>query len=171
MPKMTLVFSADEIKQKVIDLADRISKDYGTSEITAICVLKGAVVFFADLMRELSVPVSIDFIGVTSYGQKKVSSGDIRFTKRLDSDITDKPVLLIEDIVDTGKSTAIIRDYLLACRPAQVKICALIDKTERRSRSLQIDYAGFEIDSGFIVGYGMDYKERYRELDDIYRLT
>ncbi|MFP4445197.1 MAG: hypoxanthine phosphoribosyltransferase [Desulfosudaceae bacterium] len=171
MPEWELFYPAHEIRKQVTALARRISSDYDNNEITAICVLKGAVVFFADLMRALTLPVTMDFIGATSYGAKTASSGDLQFTKRLDSDITGKQILLIEDIVDTGKTTAAVRDYLLSCDPAQVKICALISKTERRNEPIHIDYAGFAVDRGFLVGYGMDFNERYRELDDIYRLT
>lgn len=170
MPELIPVLKKDEIKRMVAQVADRISSDYQDHGLILIGVLKGAYIFLSDLVRQMSIPVQVDFIGVSSYGSGISSSGDIRLTKDIEIDITNKNVLVIEDIVDTGLSLAYIVDYLKSFSPKTVKVCALIDKHERRRSKIKIDYACHRVEEGFLVGYGLDYSEDYRDLPEIYHL-
>jgi hypoxanthine phosphoribosyltransferase len=169
-PKMILVLSRAEIKEKVKALADRISHDYSDKEVVVIGILKGAFIFLADLVRELALPVQIGFVRLESYGSSTSSSGHIRITEELELDIQGRHVLVVEDIVDSGLTIAYLLDYLKQFHPESVKVCTLIDKVERREAYVQIDYAGHVVDQGFLVGYGLDFDERYRGLPEIYRL-
>ncbi|MDM8521825.1 hypoxanthine phosphoribosyltransferase, partial [Desulfococcaceae bacterium HSG8] len=132
--------------------------------------LKGAFIFISDLIRHLTIPVKVDFIRVCSYGSDSSSSGNIRLTKEIEIDIKDKDVLVIEDIVDTGLTLDYIIDYLNSFTPKTVKVCALFDKEERRATEVRIDYAGQVVTEGFLVGYGLDYAEKYRDLPEIYHM-
>jgi len=165
-----LLISSIAIQSRIRDLALQISSDYSGKEIVVIGVLNGAIFFLADIVREISIPVKIDFIRAASYGSDSVSCGDIRLTKTVEIPIKDKPVLLIEDIVDTGLTLLKIMDIVREQKPESVKICALIDKEERREKTISIDYCGFKVKEGFLVGYGLDYNEQYRCLRDIYKL-
>jgi len=149
-------------------LASEISTDYRGKRPLLIGVLKGAFVFLADLIRHLTIPVEVDFVRLSSYGSGMVSSGRIRVTKELESEIEGRDVLIVEDIVDTGLSLRYLVDDLRSRRPATLRICTLVDKKARRQVEVEVDYVGFEIEEGFIVGYGIDYDERYRELPAIY---
>jgi hypoxanthine phosphoribosyltransferase len=169
-PKMILVLSRAEIKEKVKALADRISYDYSDKEVVVIGILKGAFIFLADLVRELALPVQIGFVRLESYGSSTSSSGHIRITEELELDIQGRHVLVVEDIVDSGLTIAYLLDYLKQFHPESVKVCTLIDKVERREAYVQIDYAGQVVDQGFLVGYGLDFDEKYRGLPEIYRL-
>ncbi len=155
--------TATQIQGRVLDLAERISSDHLGKEILAIGILKGAVIFFADLVRALRIPVSIDFIISTSY-LKTSSTGEVKVHYDLREEVAGRDVLLIEDIVDTGTSLNFLRERILSRRPASLKICALLDKKERRIVDVPIDYVGFEIPNIFVVGYGLDYENRYRNL-------
>ncbi len=168
--EMIPVLSRAEIAQKVKTLAKRISRDYEHRELHIVAVLNGAFMFLADMVRELSIPVKIDFIRLSSYGSGTESSGNIRITKEIELDIRDQDVLLVEDIVDSGLTVAYIFEYLKSFRPKSVKVCAFIDKTERRQTHVAIDYVGCLVEHGFLVGYGLDFDEKYRALPDIYRL-
>ena len=168
--RLTLLYSRDEIAKRVRELAAAIDADYARGELVLIGVLKGAFVFLADLIRQLTVPVVIDFIGAASYGTRRSTSGQVTITKNLQIPITGRDVLLVEDIEDTGITLQSILNMLKAHAPRSIKVCALIDKRERRVTERRVDYAGFEISKGFIVGYGVDYAERYRQLPDIYRI-
>jgi len=170
MPELIPVLKKDDIKHMVVQVADRISSDYQDHELVLIGVLKGAYIFLSDLVRQMSVPVQVDFIGVSSYGSGTSSSGGIHLTKDIEIDVTNKNVLVIEDIVDTGLTLAYIVDYLKSFSPKTVKVCALIDKRERRKSKIKIDYACHRAGEGFLVGYGLDYSENYRDLPEIYRL-
>lgn len=154
----------------VARVARRISSDYQDRELILIGILKGAFVFLSDLVRHLTIPVKLDFIRVCSYGSDVSSSGNIRLTKEIEIDVNNKDVLLVEDIVDTGLTLSFIIDYLKTFNPKTVKICALLDKHERRSENIKIDYACHEAAEGFLVGYGLDYNEDYRYLAGIYHL-
>lgn len=154
----------------VARVARRISSDYQDRELILIGILKGAFVFLSDLARHLTIPVKLDFIRVCSYGSDVSSSGNIRLTKEIEIDVNNKDVLLVEDIVDTGLTLSFIIDYLKTFNPKTVKICALLDKHERRSENIKIDYACHEAAEGFLVGYGLDYNEDYRYLAGIYHL-
>ena len=164
------VLSRAEIAQKVKTLAYRISKDYAEKELHIIGVLKGVFIFLADLVRELTIPVQIDFVRLASYGSNTTSSGTIRITKEIELDITDRHVLIVDDIVDCGLTIAYLLEHLKQFHPISVKLCAFIDKTERREVHVPIDYVGYVIEHGFLVGYGLDFDEKYRTLPDIYRL-
>ena len=162
-----IVIPRDTIQKRVKEIANQISSDYKGKELILIGILNGAVFFFADLARELSIPIKIDFIRAASYGSKTTSSGKIRLTKDVEIPIQGKPVVIVEDIVDTGLTlTHIVKD-LEAKGVESIRICALIDKIERRDLTVHIDYYGFRIEEGFIVGYGLDYNEKYRHLPDI----
>jgi len=152
----------------VARLAREISADYANKRVVLIGVLKGAFVFLADLVRQLTIPVEIDFMRIASYGSQKESSGEIKVTKEVEVPLEGKDVLIIEDIVDTGLSLKFLVDHIYAQGPSSLKICALIDKKSRREVEIQVDYIGFEMEEGFIVGYGIDFDERYRYLPEIF---
>jgi hypoxanthine phosphoribosyltransferase len=161
-PQMVPVLSRAEIQKKVKGLAGRISRDYRGKEIVLIGVLKGAFMFLADLVRELAVPTQIAFIRLASYGSGTSTTGRIRITKDIELDIHGRHVLIVEDIVDSGLTIAYLSSHLKQRRPESIRICALIDKRERRKVQVQVDYAGHVVDHGFLVGYGLDYDEKYR---------
>jgi hypoxanthine phosphoribosyltransferase len=169
-PQMIPVLSRAEIAQKIKSLAQRISEDYAQKEVVAVGVLKGSFIFLADLVRELSIPVQIDFVRLASYGSDTSSSGNIQLTKGIELDLRSRHVLVVEDIVDSGMTIAYLLDYLRQFHPESVKICALIDKTERREVEIPIDYVGHVVDHGFLVGYGLDFDDKYRALPEIFRL-
>ena len=166
MEKLRVVFTADQIQQKVKELAALISKDFGDDEIILICNLKGAFVFLADLCRHISTPLSIDFIATTSY-KGDMSTGDVRIVKDLKMDVRGRNLLLVEDIVDTGYTIDYILRYLVLHKPKSIRVCTLLDKKCKREIEIPIHYRGFEVPDRFVVGYGLDYNERYRELDYI----
>jgi hypoxanthine phosphoribosyltransferase len=159
-----IVFSAEQIEKKVSELGKKISSDYQGKNLIMIGVLKGAMFFMADLMRKVSVPVIIDFIGVSSYGESTRSSGIVRIIKDLEEQIENKPILIVEDIIDTGLTMAYLIKTLKLRKPSSIKVCALIDKKGRRLQEIPLDYRCFEIDNQFLVGYGLDYVDRYRHL-------
>lgn len=152
------------IKKRVKELGEEISKDYEGKNIVAICVLKGAVIFMSDLIREIKEETMIDFMAVSSYGQSTKSSGVVKILKDLDIDIENEHVLIVEDIVDSGVTLKYLKEYLSARKPASIKICTLLDKPERRRVEIEIDYVGFSVLNKFIVGYGLDYNQHYRNL-------
>lgn len=170
MAELILVLSQEEIEATVANLAEKISADYHSHEPVFIGVLKGAFVFLADLIRHLSIDVKVDFVGLASYGTNRSSSGKVRLTKELEIDIENKDVLIVEDIVDSGLSLTYLVDYLSAFKPRTVRICTMIDKRERRETDIRIDYAAHVTDKGFLVGYGLDHAEIYRNLPAIYHL-
>ena len=155
------------IKRRVKELAGKISSDYEGKEPILIGILNGVVFFFADLMREISIPTKMDFVRAASYGSEMESSGSIRLTKDVEMPVQGKSVVLVEDIVDTGLTLSHIVRSLESKGPESLRICALIDKLERRDIHVSIDYCGFKINEGFLVGYGLDYDEKYRYLPDI----
>ena len=155
--------TATQIQNKVTELADRISRDYASKEALAIGILKGSFMFFADLIRALKVSVTVDFIISSSY-LKSTSTGEVKIFYDIREEIANRDVLLIDDIVDTGISLNYIRERILSQGPASLRICILLDKRERRIVDVPIDYTGFEIPDKFVVGYGLDYDNRYRNL-------
>ncbi len=160
------------IERRVREIARQISRDYRGRRIHLIGVLKGACIFLSDLVRHIAGDVSIDFIAVSSYGKGKETSGQVRLNKDLDSSIAGKHVILVEDILDTGLTLSYLRRVLLQRRPGSFKIAALLDKPSRRiKKDVQADYVGFKIPNEFVVGYGLDYAERYRNLRDVCILT
>jgi hypoxanthine phosphoribosyltransferase len=165
--KKELLIPREAIKKRVKELARQISSDYEGKEPILIGILNGVIFFFADLMREISIPTRMDFIRAASYGSEMESSGSIRLTKDVEMPVKGKPVVLVEDIVDTGLTLTHIVKNLESKGTESLRICALIDKLERRNIDVSIDYCGFKINEGFLVGYGLDYDEKYRYLPDI----
>lgn len=168
MEEKKLLYSKEVIAERVKDLADTISRDLEGQDVVLIGVLKGAFIFLADLVRHLGIPHTIDFVRLASYGSGSVSSGEIIVSKDVETDIEGKTVVIVEDIVDTGESMAFLRERLEGRNPASVKMCVLIDKQERREKAVVADYVGFVLDEGFIVGYGLDFDEKFRFLPEIY---
>ena len=167
MTRMKVLISRDELKAKTEELAAQISKDYEDKELLLVGVLKGGFMFLSDLARAISIPVSLDFISVSSYGNSTVSSGVVRILKDIDYDITGKHVLIVEDLIDTGLTLTYLKDLFGAKHCASVRICTILDKPERRKVSLEPDYRGIVIPDEFVVGYGLDYAEKYRNLPDV----
>ncbi|AOY77445.1 hypoxanthine phosphoribosyltransferase [Clostridium formicaceticum] len=159
-----VLFTKEAIQEKVKELGRKISEEYVSKEVIVIGVLKGANIFLGDLVREINIPLSIDFMAVSSYGFSTESSGVVRILKDLDLEIENKHVLIIEDIVDTGLTLKYLTENLKSRKAASLKICTLLDKPLRRKCDLNIDYVGFEIPDEFIVGYGIDFAEKYRNL-------
>lgn len=157
------LFNSQEIQAKVKELADRITKDYSGKELLAVGILKGAYMFFSDLVRAIEVPLTLDFIIASSY-IKTETSGEVKIYYDIREDIPDKHVLLIDDIVDTGITLNYIRERVLARCPQSVKVCAFLDKKEKREVEVPLDYVGFEIPNEFVVGYGLDYDNKFRNL-------
>jgi len=162
-----ILISREEMQKKVNELGARISEDYKGQDLVLVCVLKGGVVFHADLMRAISIPVDMDFMAVSSYGVSTKSTGVVRIIKDLDIDIKNKHVLVVEDIVDTGLTLTHLKELLKTRGPLSVKICTALDKPSRRKVPLDIEYRGIEIPDKFVVGYGLDYAEKYRNLPDV----
>ena len=170
MPEFIPVLEKEKIDTIVADLARRISKDYRNRELILIGVLKGSFIFLADLMRHLTIQVKMDFIGASSYGSGTSSTEKVQITKKLHIDIKDKDVLVIEDIIDTGITLEYLLGYLRAMSPRSIKVCTLLSKKERRKTESKIDYVGHEVDEGFLVGFGLDFDENYRNLPEIYHM-
>ena len=158
------LISAGEIEERVAELASRISADYREEELVLVGVLKGAFVFLADLMRKLSVPCECSLIGVSSYESASTSSVRVKLTYDINSPIEGKSVLIVEDIVDTGLTLHFLKRNLSLRHPKEIKACALLDKPERRRAEVEVDYVGFTVPDRFVVGYGLDYSEKYRNL-------
>jgi len=170
MSEFIPVLTREEIEVQVRRIAQVISADYKDRELILIGILKGAFIFLSDLIRQLSIPVKVDFMSASSYGGRTASSGQIKLTKDVEIEIENKDVLIVEDIVDTGLTLSYLVDYLKKSGAASVRICALIDKRERRETKVVVDYACHTVDKGFLVGYGLDYAEFYRNLPEVYHL-
>jgi hypoxanthine phosphoribosyltransferase len=171
MPELIPVIDKDIIAHKVADVAEKISSDYQDGDLVLIGVLKGAFVFMADLIRHLSLEAfSIEFVRVASYGNGSESSGNIRMIMDLDSDLAGKDALIVEDIIDTGRTAAYLLEKLKQRGPRTLKLCTLVEKTERRENNIKPDYVGHRIERGFIVGYGLDYNEAYRNLPGLFHI-
>jgi hypoxanthine phosphoribosyltransferase len=170
MPELIPVIKKNEIDSKVGEVARRISNDYKDSELVLIGILKGAFVFMSDLMRLITIPIQVDFICVSSYGKGTLSSGNIKLTKELGIDIYGRDVLVVEDIIDTGLTLKYLVEYLKSFRPKSIRICAMLDKKVRRKADIKVDYSCHVVEEGFLVGYGLDYAENYRNLPEIYHL-
>jgi len=159
---MEVLFDREELKNKVAELGSKITEEYRGREVLVVGILKGAFIFMADLIREIQIPLEIDFMDVSSYGISTSSSGEVRIIKDLENSIQDKDVLIVEDIVDTGLTLKYITELLKTRNPRSVKICCLLDKPSRRKTDIQADYVGYTIPDRFVVGYGLDYAEQYR---------
>ncbi len=157
------IFTVEQIQQRVRELAEVISKDYEGRNLLAVGLLRGAFMFFSDLVRAIRVPMTVDFVIASSY-MKEVTTGEVKVHCDIREDVHDKDVLLIEDIVDTGITLNHVRERMLQKRPKSLKICAFLDKKERRVIDVPLDYMGFEIPNEYVVGYGLDYENRFRNL-------
>jgi hypoxanthine phosphoribosyltransferase len=162
-----ILLSAADIRARVRELAQAISRDYAGRNLLLICVLKGAAIFWADLCRALQVPCQSDFVAMESYGDATAPLGKPRFTKAADVSLVDRDVLIVEDIIDTGHTIVRLRGLLEAQSPRRVTLCALLDKAERREVQTPIEYCGFVIPNAFVVGYGLDFAQQYRQLPHI----
>jgi hypoxanthine phosphoribosyltransferase len=170
--KLRVLIPAEQIHARIEELGRQITSDYPEDRpIYLLCILKGAVLFHADLARAIDRSVRMDFIGISSYGKGKSSSGEVKLTKDLDSSIEGADVLIVEDIVDSGISLTYLKHVIEQRRPRSVRIAALLDKPERRQRPVEVTYVGFHIPDEFVVGYGLDYAEEYRNLRDVCVLT
>ena len=161
------LLTREQIQARTEELGRQITADYAGREIVCICILKGAAVFFSDLIRCIDVPLKLDFMSISSYGTATASSGVVRILKDLDRDIVGQEVLVVEDIIDTGLTLSFLTRNLVARGAMGLKVCTLLDKPARRKVPLVPDYVGFQIEDHFVVGYGMDYLELYRNLPDI----
>ncbi len=159
-----VLISEEQVTIRINELANQISKDYEGKSVHLVCILKGSVFFSCDLSKRITVPVTMDFMSVSSYGDEKVSSGRVRIVKDLDESIQDKHVIIIEDIIDSGRTLAYLNELLASRSPASMEICTLLDKPERRVTDVDVKYVGFEIPDEFVVGYGLDYQQCYRNL-------
>ncbi len=161
-----VLISEEEIQQRVKELGEQLAKDYAGCEedIVLLCILKGAVVFFADLARAMNFPVQMEFMGISSYGNEQKTSGIVRITKDIDTSITGKHVIIAEDIMDSGLTLSHLTKLLMSRNPASLKVCCLLDKPDRRECEISPDYCGFIIPNEFVVGYGLDFLGFYRNL-------
>lgn len=166
-----IFLTEEEIRVKVKELGRRISSDYAGKELLLIGILKGAMIFLADLVREITVPTQFDFMAVSSYGTSSKSSGEVRILKDLEYGVEGRNIIIVEDIVDTGLTLNYLAENLMSRDPASVKICTLLDKPSRRVEPVEIDYNGFIIRDEFVVGYGLDYSDRYRNFPYIMVLS
>ncbi|SIN77618.1 hypoxanthine phosphoribosyltransferase [Halodesulfovibrio marinisediminis] len=169
--ELKVVYSEEQIQERVKELAAQINKDFEGKDLVVVCVLKGAFMFFSDLLKHLTVKPEIDFVRCASYGKGTTSSKTVSFTKDLEVSIDGKHVLIVEDIVDTGHTISFLMSQLKARGAESLKLASIVEKVERREIDVVVDYPGFTLEKGFIVGYGMDYAEKYRELGAIYEAT
>lgn len=163
-----ILFSRETIQKRVRELANQISEDYAGKELILIGVLKGAFIFMADLIREISIPCRVDFARLASYGTGSESSGKVVMTKDIETSIKGKDILIVEDILDTGLTMQYFVEWLKERNPQSLKICVFLDKRKRRKVPVEADYMGFTMEDGFVVGYGLDFNEMYRFSPDIY---
>lgn len=159
-----IIITEEEIKKRVAELGAQITEDYRDKDLFIICILKGASIFMADLIRQIKLPLEIDFMSLSSYGASTKTSGVVRMLRDLDREVAGKHILVVEDIVDTGLTLSYLRENLLVRKPASLKICTFLDKPSRRQVELHPDYCGIEIEDYFVVGYGLDFNEKGREL-------
>ncbi len=165
------LITAEEITSIVKKLADQISKDYDGRELVLVCILKGAFVFLSDLIRYLRIPVKVDFVRLASYRSGMKTCGKIEITKDVEISLEKKDVLIVEDIIDSGRTLLFLKDRLALLNPRSIKVCTLLDKKARREVEMEADYLGTDVDDLFVVGYGIDFNEHYRYLPEIYYVT
>lgn len=159
-----VMLSEEEVDKRIRELGEQISKDYAGKQVHLVCVLKGGAFFMVELAKRITVPVSLDFMSVSSYGSATKSSGVVKIVKDLDEPLKDKDVLVVEDIIDSGRTLSYLLDMLKDRKPASLKLCTLLDKPSRRVIDVDVDYTGFQIPDEFVIGYGLDYDQRYRNL-------
>lgn len=162
--KVRIFLPEHEVNARIAELAKQISEDYAGKEVHLICVLKGSVFFMCELAKRITVPVTMDFMSVSSYGNDTKSSGVVRIVKDLDEPLEGKEVLIIEDIIDSGRTLSYLIDILNKRNPKSLRLCTLLDKPDRRVTQVHVDYTGFNIPDEFVVGYGLDYAQKYRNL-------
>ena len=167
MDRLKVLLDRKQISKRVAELGDRITKDFEGESLVLIGVLKGATIFLADLAREIKLDATFDFIAVSSYGNSKEQSGEVKLMRAVDHSVEGKNIILVEDILDTGITLTYLKSLLLGHQPKSLKIATLLDKVSRRTEPIQADYVGFEIPDEFVVGYGLDFAERFRNLPDI----
>ena len=164
MEKIRVLLTEEEVDKKINEVAEQINRDYAGKEVHLICVLKGGVFFMCELAKRINLPLSMDFMSVSSYGAATKSSGIVRIVKDLDEPLMDKEVIIVEDIVDSGNTLAYLKELLMDRGPKSIKICTLLDKPSRRVKAVHVDYTCFSIPDEFVVGYGLDYDQKYRNL-------
>ena len=162
--KIRVMIPEKDVDAKIREIAAQITKDYEGKEVHLICILKGSIFFTCELAKRIELPVTLDFMSVSSYGDGTESTGRVKIVKDLDENIEGKEVIVIEDIIDSGRTLSHLLEVLKVRKPASVKLCALLDKPDRRVIDVQVDYCGFEIPDEFVVGYGLDYAQKYRNL-------
>ena len=162
--KISVLINEQDVNAKIKEIAEQISKDYEGKEITLICILKGSVFFVCELAKKITVPVTLDFMSVSSYGSGTESSGRVKIVKDLDESIEGRDILIVEDIIDSGRTLSHLMTLLSARKPNSIKLCTLLDKPDRRVVSVDVDYTCFEIPDEFVVGYGLDNDQKYRNL-------
>lgn len=162
--KIKVMLTEQEVDAKICEIGKQISEDYAGKQVHLVCVLKGGSFFMCELAKRITVPVSLDFMSVSSYGGETKSSGVVKIVKDLDEPLKDKEVIIIEDIVDSGRTLSYLMEMLRDRGPASLKLCTLLDKPDRRVVDVHVDYTGFQIPDEFVVGYGLDYDQRYRNL-------
>lgn len=162
--RIEVLLSEEEVNRRIREIGDQISRDYAGKQVHLVCVLKGGSFFMCELAKRITVPVSLDFMSVSSYGKDTKSSGVVRIVKDLDEPLTDRHVLVVEDIVDSGRTLSYLLEMLKDRGPKDVRLCTLLDKPSRRVVDVKVDYTGFEIPDEFVVGYGLDYDQKYRNL-------
>lgn len=162
--KIRVMLSEQQVNQRIQEIGEKISRDYEGRSVHLVCVLKGGTFFMCELAKRITVPVSIDFMSVSSYGNETKSSGVVKIVKDLDEPLKDKHVIVVEDIVDSGRTLSYLLNILKERGPASLSLCTLLDKPDRRVVDVAVDYTGFEIPDEFVVGYGLDYAQKYRNL-------
>lgn len=165
--KIKILLSNQEIQKRIKEVANQINKDYKGKSLLVVCILKGAVLFYADLVRMLDIDVRFDFMTISSYGNSTESTGEVKIKKDLDNSINEQHVLIVEDIVDSGLTLKNLKEVLSTRKPASLKVCCMLDKPSRRKVEMVPDYCCFEIPDNFVIGYGLDYSEEYRQLKDV----
>ncbi len=162
--QIEVLLGTDEIAKRVKELGEEISSDYADKDLVAVGILKGAVIFLSDLIREIAVPLEVDFMATSSYGQATKTSGVVQLLKDLDTPIAGRDILIVEDIIDSGLTLSYLSQLLLSRKPASIKTAVLLDKPDRRQTEFVPDYVGFTIPDEFVIGYGLDFSHKYREL-------
>ena len=163
--RIEVMFTAEEITKRLEEIAQEVYEEFGDEQVEMVCVLKGGVVTLVELAKKMKMPVTMNFMDVSSYGDGTESSGHIKILRDLDEDITGKNVLLVEDIIDSGRTLSKLRTLLIQRNPKKLKLCTLLDKPDRRVTEVPVDYVGFTIPAAFVVGYGLDFAQKYRNLD------
>lgn len=165
--QIKVLISYDEMQARIAEIAEQINRDYKGETLLVVGILKGAVLFYSDLVRHLNVDVQFDFMTISSYGNSTDSTGEVKIKKDLDNSINDKHVLIVEDIIDTGLTLTNLKEVLYTRKPASIKICTMLDKPSRRKVQIKPDYCCFEVPDQFIIGYGLDYAENHRNIKDV----